>query len=261
MSSNHERQPALHTFPVTGQQVRTVVRDGILWWVASDVAAVLDIGRTHDAVRSLDEDEKGAETIRTPGGEQPVSVINEAGLYSLILRSRKLEARAFKRWVTHEVIPTLRTSGRYEVERPEPSKLELARDLVAALEVKELLQQRNAELEPSAAAWDTLASESVGDYSMRAAAQLLDRDGCVRTGQNRLARTLRELGWTDSHGEPYQSQVDAGRLVRRVTSYRHPRTGERMPSTQTRITVRGLAALRDRLGCRQTLMRFDDTAA
>lgn len=261
LSIHHEPQPAVHTFPITGQQVRALVRDGALWWVASDVAAVLDIGRTHDAVRSLDDDEKGTETIRTPGGEQDVTVISEAGLYSLILRSRKPEARTFKRWVTHEVIPTIRASGRYEVTRREPTKLELARDLVAALEAREALERRNAELEPSAAAWDVLASDTAGDYSLRAAAQLLDRDGCVHTGQNRLARTLRELGWTDTSGQPYQAAVDAGRLVRRVTSYRHPRTNERMPSWQLRITPKGLAALRDHLGCRHTPIPLDDAAA
>ncbi|WP_309302892.1 Bro-N domain-containing protein [Streptomyces sp. PT12] len=111
----------LQVFAFEGAEVRTVLVDGEPWWVAADVASVLDVGRTHDAVRSLDDDEKGAETIRTLGGEQTVTVINEPGLYSLILRSRKPQARAFKRWVTHEMLPVIRRTGAYAPGRREVS--------------------------------------------------------------------------------------------------------------------------------------------
>jgi hypothetical protein len=129
---------ALQIFAFEGTEVRTVVRDGEPWWVATDVAAVLEIGRTHDAVRSLDDDEKGAETVRTPGGEQSITVINEPGLYSLILRSRKPQAKAFKRWITHEVIPALRKTGRYEVA-PKPKEITAAAGPVPYREQAEIL--------------------------------------------------------------------------------------------------------------------------
>ncbi|MER5910069.1 BRO family protein [Streptomyces sp. NPDC001982] len=249
-----DTQPAVHTFPDTGHAVRTVIRDGEPWWVAADVCSVLGYSRVADALRIPDHDDLGTHFVRGQDGrERPTQLINEPGLYSLVFRSHRPEARAFKRWVTHEVLPAIRRTGRYEIARPEPTKLELARDLVAALEARETAEQRAAELEPSASAWDTLVAEVVGDYSVREAAQLLSRDVCIRTGQNRLFATLRELGWIDASGEPYQREVDAGRLVRRTTSYSHPHTGEPRLSWQVRVTPKGLAVLRDRLGLPRNL--------
>ncbi len=95
-------------------QLRTVVREGEPWFVAADVAVVLGIGRTDDAVARLDDDEKGADSIRTPGGEQTMTVINESGLFSLVLTSRKPQAKPFKRWVTHEVLPSISRTGGYQ---------------------------------------------------------------------------------------------------------------------------------------------------
>ncbi|MCQ4143241.1 BRO family protein [Vogesella sp. AC12] len=93
--------------------VRTFDREGEVWFVASDVAAALDYRNAPDMTRSLDEDEKGTHIVRTPGGEQTLVIINESGMYSAILKSRKPEAKPFKRWVTHEVLPSLRKSGSY----------------------------------------------------------------------------------------------------------------------------------------------------
>jgi prophage antirepressor-like protein len=104
---------ATYQFPATGQAVRIASIDGEPWFVAADVCAALGIGRTHDALRGLDDDEKGTDTIRTPGGDQQVSVISEPGLYVLIMRSRKSEAKAFRRWVTHDVLPAIRRDGGY----------------------------------------------------------------------------------------------------------------------------------------------------
>ncbi|MEV4612289.1 Bro-N domain-containing protein [Kitasatospora sp. NPDC049258] len=106
----------LAQFDFNGQEVRVVTIDGSPWWVAGDVCEVLEISLAHRALAALDEDEKGRHTMTTLGGDQQVSVINEPGLYSLVLRSRKPQARAFKRWITHEVIPSIRRSGRYAVD-------------------------------------------------------------------------------------------------------------------------------------------------
>lgn len=92
--------------------LRGLVRDGEPWFVARDVCAYLEI-RTNDAANSLDDDEKGYDTVVSPGGTQKTLLISESGLYSLILRSRKPEAKIFKRWVTHEVIPAIRKHGGY----------------------------------------------------------------------------------------------------------------------------------------------------
>lgn len=96
--------------------VRVVEMDGEPWFVSADVCRILGIGNSRDAARRLDEDEKGVVLIDTLGGCQQMSIVNEPGLYSLILGSRKLEAKAFKRWVTHEVIPSIRKHGAYMTE-------------------------------------------------------------------------------------------------------------------------------------------------
>ncbi|WP_229758750.1 BRO-N domain-containing protein [Peterkaempfera bronchialis] len=115
----HTHSSELVRLDFQGGEVRVVIIDGDPWWVASDVCGALDISQTHRALAGLDDDEKGRHTMTTPGGDQQVSIINEPGLYSLILRSRKPEAKAFKRWVVHEVLPTIRRTGRYAVdERP-----------------------------------------------------------------------------------------------------------------------------------------------
>ena len=93
--------------------MRTVLKDGEPWFVAVDVCRALEIGDTHKAVERLDDDEKGRSLIPTLGGEQELLIVNEPGLYTLVLGSRKPEARAFKRWITHEVIPSIRKHGGY----------------------------------------------------------------------------------------------------------------------------------------------------
>nr|WP_278915336.1 Bro-N domain-containing protein [Pseudomonas lactis] len=96
------------------QQVRTLLIDDQPWFVAVDVSSALEYRIAGDMTRNLDEDEKGTQIVRTPGGAQEMLVINESGLYSAILRSRKAEAKRFKKWVTTEVLPAIRKHGRYE---------------------------------------------------------------------------------------------------------------------------------------------------
>lgn len=93
--------------------VRMFDKDGELYWVAADVCEVLGISKYRDAVSRLDSDERGSLLVDTLGGPQEVATVNESGLYSLILRSRKPEAKRFKRWVTHEVLPSIRQKGIY----------------------------------------------------------------------------------------------------------------------------------------------------
>ena len=104
-------------------QVRTVTKDGEPWFVAADVCRALEVDPT--ATRRLDDDEKN--TLRlTQGtsGNPNVTIVNEPGLYSLVLGSRKPEAKNFKRWITHEVIPSIRKTGSYRIQEPEtPAQL------------------------------------------------------------------------------------------------------------------------------------------
>ncbi|MDD3158845.1 BRO family protein [Anaeromusa sp.] len=103
-------------FNYQGQQVRTVNVNGEPWFVAKDVCGVLEMADVSMTLQRLDNDEKATSSICTPGGCQETSIINEPGLYSLILGSRKPEAKPFKRWVTHEVLPNLRKSGSYTMD-------------------------------------------------------------------------------------------------------------------------------------------------
>jgi prophage antirepressor-like protein len=92
--------------------VRVVTREGEPWFVLADVCKVLDAGLPADQARRLDDDEKGMEIIHTLGGQQKTTIISESGLYSLVLTSRKPEAKRFKRWITGEVIPSIRRTGK-----------------------------------------------------------------------------------------------------------------------------------------------------
>ena len=105
---------SLMEFSFKGQRVRPVLLDGETWFVAADVCAVLEHTQPSKAVLRLDDDEKGVTTVPTLGGSQEMLVVNESGLYALIFSSRKPEARAFRRWVTGEVLPAIRKTGRYE---------------------------------------------------------------------------------------------------------------------------------------------------
>lgn len=99
-------------FTFSAQQLRAVLRNGEPWFVAADAIGALQLDRK--ALERLDDDEKGVNSIHTLGGAQHMTVINESGLYSLILSSRKPEAKRFKKWVTSEVLPSIRKIGRYE---------------------------------------------------------------------------------------------------------------------------------------------------
>ncbi len=100
-------------FSATSQEMRSVLINGEPWVVAKDVCAILGIRNHSDALSKLDDDEKGVVKTDTLGGTQSLSVVNESGLYSLIFRSNKPEAKVFRKWVTSEVLPTIRKKGYY----------------------------------------------------------------------------------------------------------------------------------------------------
>lgn len=103
----------LMTFNYQSNNVRTVQKDGEPWFVLRDVCTVLELGTPAKVAERLDEDEKGVNQIHTPGGMQEMTIINESGLYNVILRSDKPEAKPFRKWVTSEVLPTIRKTGSY----------------------------------------------------------------------------------------------------------------------------------------------------
>ena len=143
--------------------VRTATINGEPWFVANDVCAILEIDRTQ--TRRLDDDEKGVCLIHTLGGDQKMSIVNEFGLYSLILRSRKPEAKAFRRWITHEVIPAIRKYGMYATtptlrkfqENPELIRLVCER-MLAEKDRADKLDKKVTELQPKADFFDAFIS-------------------------------------------------------------------------------------------------------
>jgi anti-repressor protein len=237
----------LTPFSYIGRQVRVLTRDGEPWFVLADVCGVLELSNPTMAAKTVDPDALStAEVTDSMGRRQTVNVIAEPGVYELVFQSRKPEAREFRRWVTREVLPAVRNTGSYGTVR-ELTRLELI-DLARESEVARLeaVAERDA-LAPAARSWTQLA-EAKGDYSLRDAAQILDRDPSIRTGQNRLSKWLKNFGWTDHSGRPYQRHVEAGRLVVRSRSYDHPVTGEPQATTQLRITVKGLHDLHREMG-------------
>lgn len=115
----------LQIFVYSGEQLRTVQRDDGLWWVLRDVCRVLNIGNVTDTKKRLDPDEVDlTDLIDSMGRVQATTIINEPGLYAVILRSDKPEAKAFKRWVTHDVLPSIRKTGAYGVPPERLAKLD-----------------------------------------------------------------------------------------------------------------------------------------
>ena len=113
-------------FLFNDQQVRTVVRDGEPWFVGKDVADILGYSDTAQAVRKhIDNEDKGVVEMTTPGGKQPVTIINESGLYSLILSSKLPTAKEFKHWVTSEVLPSIRKTGEYKITPAQQNRLDI----------------------------------------------------------------------------------------------------------------------------------------
>lgn len=122
--------------------VRVVDVNGEPWFVAKDVCECLELTNTAQTISYLDDDEKGITTNDTPGGKQEMSIISEAGLYSLILRSRKPEAKAFKRWVTHDILPSIRKTGGYSMAPK--TYAEALRALAAEVEMREAVEAQKA---------------------------------------------------------------------------------------------------------------------
>lgn len=119
-------------FDFEGRPVRVVTdSQGEPWFVAADILATIGLDRK--ALERLDEDEKGVSSIHTPGGGQEMTTVNEPGLYTLVLGSRKAEAKRFKRWVTHEVLPSIRKTGSYVVPGALASLPAPTQDRVTAL--------------------------------------------------------------------------------------------------------------------------------
>lgn len=148
MAANSSNLPVVFNFGT--QSIRTIDQEGEIWFVAKDVCQALDIANHNSAVGRLDDDERGGVAITDPmGRDQEATIINESGLYSLVMSSRKAEAKKFKRWVTHDVLPAIRKTGSYQapaLEAPQPAEPENPRYVHSAQEIRERIDRRALQL-------------------------------------------------------------------------------------------------------------------
>lgn len=246
---------AVELFTYRSQEVRTVLIDGDPWFVAADACKALTIRDTSSAMKMVDEeDRRTLYRSDTPHlfddvapQVQMLVVINEPGLYALIFQSDKGEAKAFRYWLTHDVLPQIRRTGTYSsapaLEGPEL----LARAVLEAQTMLAAKDERIAELEPKAEVADRLL-DADGDLSVRDAAQSLTRAG-VKVGQNRLFTVLERKGWVrraagDNRYRVMQSAIEAGYMSVLPQSHYHPRTGVLVVDPpQPRVTPKGLQRL------------------
>ena len=206
-------------------QVRTTIKDGEPWFVAADVCRALDIGNPRMATARLDDDEKNT-VISTDGnrGNPNMTIVSEPGLYALVLGSRKPEARAFKRWITHEVIPSIRKSGGYIAGQEDMSDADLMAK--ALLVAQRQIEQRDAqitEMQPKALFADAV-SASKSSILIGELAKMLRQNG-KDIGQNRLFDYLRENGYLCKSGAMYncptQRAMDMGLFEIKETAIQH----------------------------------------
>lgn len=185
-------------------QIRVVNKDSEPWFVGKDVADALGYGKgksLNNAVsRHVDDDDKGVTEMMTPGGKQNFVIINESGLYSLILSSKLSTAKKFKHWVTSEVLPSIRKTGGYIAGQENLSDSELMAK--ALLVAQRTIEERNKQIEtmkPKALFADAVSGSDTS-ILIRDLAKLLKQNG-VDIGEKRLFKKLRDDGYLIKIGE------------------------------------------------------------
>ena len=250
-SSNPFLQSALQTFdsPTFGA-VRVIEREGLPWFVAKDVCEALELDNVGQSLSSLDDDEKNTIIINDgiPGNPNR-AIISEPGLYSLILRSRKPEAKAFKRWITHEVIPAIRRAGGYMAagQNDTPESI-MARAVLIAQDTITRLQERTAALEtqaevdrPKVVFADSI-EVSKSTILVGELAKLIKQSTQYDIGQKRMFDWLRDNGFLHKRGSdrnmPTQKSMDMGLIVIKEGS-RIGSSGESHITKTPKVTGKG----------------------
>ncbi len=246
---------SLIPFSFESEPVRVLERDGEPWFVLADICKVLEVGNPSQAATRLDDDEKytliSNEGIASAQVQQLI-IINESGLYSLILTSRKPAAKRFKRWVTAEVIPSIRKTGsygvsnaalleavntRFNIPQTKAGALRLAADLSDRVEV---LEEKVEELSPKAEALNRIA-EADGSLCMTDAAKTLQVRPRDLFGYLSLHRWIYKRAGC-GHFCAYQERIVSGDLEHKVTTVLRGDGSEKV-TEQVRVTPRGLTRL------------------
>lgn len=185
--------------------VRTIEINDEPWFVASDIAKILEYRDAFNMVRILDDDEKDAHLVSTLGGNQKVSIISESGLYHAILGSKKPAAKDFRKWVTSEILPSIRKTGSFSINVPKTfsEALRLAADQQEQIEKQKL---QLIEQQPKVEFADAIISDKKSTFDMAGVAQELH----LPYGKNTLFSKLREYKILKSDNTPYQQYVTQG---------------------------------------------------
>ena len=240
----------IQRFDFKGESLRALPNmAGEPWFVAKDVCDILEISNPSDALKRLDDDERSRFNL---GRQGETNIVNEAGLYALVLGSRKPEAHEFKRWVTHEVLPSIRKHGAYMTQQTLDKALTSPDFLIQlATKLKEE-QEKVKELEPKAKALDDFTN--IPDALLvRDAAKLLSNDSNIQIGEHELRQWLVDNGWI--YRQPNQSWCAASSRVRQghmvmVSSRSHGIHKDGTPFAYPptpKLTRKGLALIHQRL--------------
>lgn len=224
-------------------EVRTIAKDGEPWFVAADVCKALDLSNPTIAASRLDEDERAKFNL---GRQGETTIVSEAGLYTLVLGSRKPEAKAFKRWITHEVIPTIRRHGAYATETTIESIIADPESGIKLLQALKAEQERRKEAEaiaeaqrPKALFADAVAA-SDNSILVGELAKILRQNG-VETGQNRLFRWMRDNGYIMRYTNvPTQYSMERGLMEVKERAINNPDGSVRITQT-IKVTGKGQA--------------------
>lgn len=234
-------------FDYQGSELRTVVLDNEPWFVAKDVCDILNHSNSRVAISRLDEDEKGVSKVYTPGGYQNMSVVNEFGLYSLVLTSNLPEAKQFKRWITHEVIPAIRKHGAYmtsetiEKVLTDPDTLIKLATTLKEEKQKRLLAEQTLEKQKPKVLFANAVETSNSSVLVGELAKIMKQNG-VNIGQNRLFEWLRDNGYLIKSGEsknlPTQRSMEQGLFEIKKRTINNPDGSVRVTSTP-KVTGKG----------------------
>ena len=235
-------------FNFNGQQVRTVTINDEPYFVGKDVATILGYSNTRDALsHHVDDEDKGVAKLDTLGGRQNQTIINESGLYSLILGSKLPTAKEFKHWVTSEVLPSIRKHGAYMTPQTIEKALlnpdtiiNLATQLKKEQEQRKQLQEENEQMKPKALFADAV-STSNSSILIGQLAKILKQNG-VEIGQNRLFKWMRTHGFLgkrgDSYNKPTQKAMNLGVFEVKERTVNNPDGSIRVTIT-TKVTGKG----------------------
>lgn len=224
-------------------QIRTVEINGEPWLVGKDVATVLGYGDTAQAIRKhIDDEDKGVVEMTTPGGQQNTTIINESGLYSLVLSSKLPGAKKFKHWVTKEVLPSIRKTGVYISPQVDSTMMfQLAEAMAKKEQQIQALETKVEEDKPKVLFADAVAASQtsilVGEL-----AKLLKQNG-VDIGQNRLFAWLRTNGYLirrqgRDYNMPTQRSMEMGLFEIKETVISHA-DGHTSVSKTPKVTGKG----------------------